>query len=76
MRNSLVCFGCEICLAGGYDFLEGKWGELLITEDAFVGTRVKEFAVKHDFDPELGQELFFKYDIDLTSDSVRVYIRP
>ncbi len=47
-----------------------------MTGDAFLDTRVREFASKHDFDPELGQELFFKYDIDLTSDSVRVYIRP
>ena len=39
-----------------------------MTEDAFVGTRVREFASKHGFDPELGQELFFSYDVDLTSD--------
>lgn len=39
-----------------------------MTEDAFVGTRIREFAIKHDFDPELAQELFFKYNADLTSD--------
>ena len=39
-----------------------------MTGDAFLDTRVREFANKHDFDPKLGQELFFKYDIDLTSD--------
>ena len=39
-----------------------------MTEDAFVGTRIREFAIKHDFDPGLAQELFFNYDVDLTSD--------
>ena len=39
-----------------------------MAKDAFVGTRVREFASKHGFDPELGQELFFSHDVDLTSD--------
>ena len=38
-----------------------------MTKDAFVTTRVREFASKHDFDTQLGQELFFTYDVDLTS---------
>ena len=39
-----------------------------MNEDAFVVTRVREFAIKHDFDPQLAQELFFKFNVDLTSD--------
>ena len=39
-----------------------------MTEDAFVDTRVKEFADHIQCDPELAQELYFKYDVDLTSD--------
>ena len=39
-----------------------------MTEDAFVDTKVREFAIKHDFDPGVSQELFFKYDVDFSSD--------
>ena len=39
-----------------------------MTEDAFVDTRVREFADHIQCDPELAQELYFKYDVDLTSD--------
>ena len=33
-----------------------------------MGANVREFAVRHDFDPEVAQELFFKFNVDLTSD--------
>ena len=39
-----------------------------MNEEAFVDTRVLEFTSNHGFDPELGQELFLKHEIDLTSD--------
>jgi hypothetical protein len=51
----------------GYGFAKDK-GNWWMTKDAFVDTRVIEFTRKHGFDPELGQELFLKYEIDLTSD--------
>ena len=39
-----------------------------MNEEAFVDTRAMEFTSNHGFDPELGQELFLKHEIDLTSD--------
>ena len=39
-----------------------------MTEDSYVDTRVREFAHHIQCDPELAQELYFKYDVDLTSD--------
>jgi len=39
-----------------------------MTEDSYVDTRVREFAHHIQCDPELAQELYFKYDADLTSD--------
>ena len=39
-----------------------------MTEESYVDTRVKEFADHIQCDPELAQELYFKYDVDLTSD--------
>ena len=39
-----------------------------MNEEAFVDTRVLEFTSNHGFDPEVGQELFLKHEIDLTSD--------
>ena len=39
-----------------------------MTEDSYVDTQVREFADHIQCDPELAQELYFKYDVDLTSD--------
>jgi hypothetical protein len=39
-----------------------------MTEESYVDTRVREFADHIQCDPELAQELYFKYDVDLTSD--------
>ena len=39
-----------------------------MNEEVVVDTRVMECTSHHGFDPELGQELFLKHEIDLTSD--------
>ena len=36
-----------------------------MTEDSYVDMRVKEFADHIQCDPELAQELYFKYDVDI-----------
>ncbi len=40
-----------------------------MTEDAFVDTRVKEFADHIQCDPELAQELYFKYKVSEALDN-------
>ena len=40
-----------------------------MTEDAFVGTRVREFAENINCDPELAQELYFQHKVSLTLDN-------
>ena len=40
-----------------------------MAEDAFVGTRVREFAEHINCDPELAQELYFQYKVSLTLDN-------
>ena len=40
-----------------------------MTEDAFVGTRVREFAEHINCDPELAQKLYFKHKVSLTLDN-------
>ena len=39
-----------------------------MTEDSYVDTRVREFAHHIQCDPELAQQLYFEYDVDLTFD--------
>ena len=39
-----------------------------MTEDSYVATRVREFAHHIQCDPELAQQLYFEYDVDLTFD--------
>ena len=40
-----------------------------MTEDAFVDTRVKEFAYHIQCDPELAQELYFKHKVSEALDN-------
>jgi len=57
----------KCCLAGGHRFAEDK-GDWWMTEDSYVATRVREFAHHIQCDPELAQQLYFEYDVDLTFD--------
>ena len=40
-----------------------------MTEDAFVDTRVKEFAYHIQCDPEFAQELYFKHKVSEALDN-------
>mgnify|MGYP004056364699 FL=1 len=66
-RNFLDHVRKQILSGWGLLFFKRK-GSLCMNQEAFVDTRVLEFTSNHGFDPEVGQELFLKHEIDLTSD--------